>query len=254
VQKNKNTVKFVEKFFKKPVCIIVLKLRFFYYKKGAFFVGRQFAAGSAVLLTSATNMAAAGTVGYAADMVAAIKFLKSNLGDHLIYGPLPNLLINRCGDWSTIRTSLEVAGWAMQAFKDSPALLQNSYRLLEKMLGDRMMGDSQPARRTVLRLPRLDGSTITMSSCWEAIPVKICMTRESEEKVAIICMIDEIRDRLAVDLDPEPIFNRWPDVAAWKHSRSNGKTAMVVGSSHGGKLVAALRRSGHHTEVIYESN
>jgi hypothetical protein len=127
--------------------------------------GRQVAAGSAVLLTSATNMAAAGTVGYAADLVAAIKYLKSNLGDHLVYGPLPNLLINGCGDWSIIRTSLEVAGWAMQAFQDSLALLQNSYRLLEKMLGDRMMGEPQPAKRTVLRLPRLDGSTITMSSC-----------------------------------------------------------------------------------------
>jgi hypothetical protein len=36
---------------------------------------RQVTAGSAVLLTSATNMAAAGTAGYAEDMISAIKFL-----------------------------------------------------------------------------------------------------------------------------------------------------------------------------------
>jgi hypothetical protein len=46
--------------------------------------------------------------------------LKEEPGDHLIYDPLPNLLINSCGDWCTIRTSLEVAGWAMQAFMTAP--------------------------------------------------------------------------------------------------------------------------------------
>jgi hypothetical protein len=209
--------------------------------------GRQVAASSAVLLTSATNMAAAGTAGYAEDMVAAIKLLRRSLGDHIIYGPLPNLLINGCGDWSVIKTSLEIGWWAMMAFKNSPALLQNSYRLLEKMLGDRILGELQPAMRTVLRLPLLDGSTIAVSSGGDSIPTKISMLRESEEKVALICMIDEMRDRLAVDLDPAPVFNRWPDVTAIQ--RNNGaRTAMVVGSSHASKLVAAMRRAGQQTQ------
>jgi lysophospholipase L1-like esterase len=215
--------------------------------------GRQVAAGSAVLLTSATNMAAAGTAGYAEDLVAAIKFLRRSLGDHIIYGPLPNLLINGCGDWSVIKTSLEIGWWAMLAFKNSPALLQNSYRLLEKMLGDRAMNEPQQAMRTVLRLPLLDGSTVAVATGGDSIPTKIGMPKESEEKVVIICMIDEMRDRLAVDLDPAPAFNRWPDISMVQKSGA-ARTAMVVGSSHAGKLAAAMRRAGQHTEVVYESN
>jgi hypothetical protein len=198
-------------------------------------------------------MAAAGTAGYAEDLVAAIKFLRRSLGDHIIYGPLPNLLINGCGDWSVIKTSLEIGWWAMLAFKNSPALLQNSYRLLEKMLGDRAMNEPQQAMRTVLRLPLLDGSTVAVSTGGDSIPNKICMPKESEEKVALICMIDEMRDRLALDLDPEPLFNRWPDVSVVQRS-SSSRMAMVVGSSHASKLAAVMRRAGHHTEVVFETN
>jgi hypothetical protein len=60
--------------------------------------GCQVAAGSVVALTSASNMTAVGTAAYAEDLVEAIKFLRSNLGDHLLYGPLPNLLLNGCDD------------------------------------------------------------------------------------------------------------------------------------------------------------
>jgi hypothetical protein len=46
--------------------------------------GRQIAAGSAVLMTSVTNIAGAGTAGYTDDLFRAIKYLKRNLGDHLV--------------------------------------------------------------------------------------------------------------------------------------------------------------------------
>jgi hypothetical protein len=216
--------------------------------------GRQVAAGSVVLLSSVANMAAAGTNGYVEDLVAAIKFLKSHLGDHITYGPLPNIMINGCSDGSVIRTSLEVAMWAMNVYRDSPALLQNSFRLLEKMLADRSVGELKPAARHVMRLPRPGGGSITVSSSWEMLPQQICMTRVSKEEVAIVCMIDEIRDRLAVDLDPAPIINRWPTVAALEANSEQYKTALVVGSSHAGKLAAALRKAGFNTEGIFQAN
>jgi hypothetical protein len=216
--------------------------------------GRQVAAGSAVLLTSLANMAAAGTNGYAEDLVAAIKYLKSHLGDHIIYGPLPNIMLNGCSNGSIIRTTLEVAYWSMHVFKDSPALLQNSFRLLEKMLADRTVGMTQPAPRCVLRLPTLNGGTVTVCSRWEALPQHISLPRISEEEVAIVCMVDDIRDRLAVDLDPSPIINRWPTVAATAGGGDMAKTALVVGSSHAGKLAAALRKLGFNTEGIFQAN
>jgi hypothetical protein len=65
-------------------------------------------------------------------------------------------------------------------------------------------------------------------------------------------MIDKIRDRLAVDLNPVPVFNRLPAVAATKQGGGNTRSALVVSSSHAGKLAAAMR-AGHNTEVIYEA-
>jgi hypothetical protein len=216
--------------------------------------GRQVAAGSAVLLTSLANMAAAGTNGYTEDLVAAIKYLKSHLGDHIIYGPLPNIMLNNCSDGSIIRSSLEVAYWSMHAFKDSPALLQNSFRLLEKMLADRMVGTTLPAPKCVLRLPTLNGGTVTVCSGWDALPQRISMPRISEEEAAMVCMVDEMRDKLAVDLDPAPIVNRWPTVAPTAAGGEAVKTALVVGSSHAGKLAAALRKLGFNTEGIFQAN
>jgi hypothetical protein len=151
-------------------------------------------------------------------------------------------------------TSLEVAMWSMNMFKDSPALLQNSFRLLEKMLADRTVGGTRPAPRCVMRLPRLIGGSFTVSSCWDALPQQICMPRISEEEVAVVCIIDEIHDRLAVDLDPAPKINRWPAVAPAGADNDQFKTALVVGSSHAGKLAAALRKVGFNTEGIYQAN
>jgi hypothetical protein len=105
--------------------------------------GRQVAAGSAVLMMSAIIMAAAGTAGYPEDLMRAIRYLKRSLGDHLQYGPLPNLLLNGCSDATVLRTCVEVAHWATAVFKDSSVLLSNSFRLVEQHLADRASGEMQ---------------------------------------------------------------------------------------------------------------
>jgi hypothetical protein len=98
--------------------------------------GRQVAAGSVILLTSASNMAAAGTAGYAQDLILAIQHLRRTLGDHLLYGPLPNIMFNGTDDEELIRTNLEVGAWVTIAFAHSDALLANSFQSLESsMLG-----------------------------------------------------------------------------------------------------------------------
>jgi hypothetical protein len=102
--------------------------------------GRQVAAGSVVLLTSLTNMATASTEGYAADLMAAVKYLRVNLGDHLIYGPLPCMMLNGCTDSSVIRTCFEVSSWAVEAFKKSYAMLRRGFRLTDQQLRDRGEG------------------------------------------------------------------------------------------------------------------
>jgi hypothetical protein len=57
-------------------------------------------------------MAAAGTAGYLNDLAEAIRFLRKELGDHVLYGPLPNIMLNGTEDEATLRTNLEVGAWA----------------------------------------------------------------------------------------------------------------------------------------------
>jgi hypothetical protein len=102
--------------------------------------GRQLAAGSIVLMTSATNMTVAGMAGCAQDLVATIKFLRSHLGDHLLYGVLPNIFVNRCADPLTIRVNAEVNAWAKNYFGACDTLLSNSISLAEKQVKERGEG------------------------------------------------------------------------------------------------------------------
>jgi hypothetical protein len=120
--------------------------------------GRQITAGSVVLMTSVTNMAAAGTVGYVTDFLAAAKYLRSNMGDHLEFGMLPPFLLNGCNDEAAIRTCLEVSKWANMFFKGSDVLLSDSMSLAEKLISDRGDSDRQTVNRCRLRLPSRPGN------------------------------------------------------------------------------------------------
>jgi hypothetical protein len=65
-------------------------------------------------------------------------------------------------------------------------------------------------------------------------------------------IVTELREKLAINLDPTPVIDRWPDEG--KRSSSYSKSFLVVGSSHASKIAAALKDRGQQTELIFESN
>jgi hypothetical protein len=215
--------------------------------------GRQVAGGSAVLLASGTNMAVAGTAGYAADLVNAIKYLRSSLGDHLHYGPLPTLFINGCNDAATLATCFEINAWARRYFRNCDALLHNSIVLVEGQLrarGDRTLLPNLMGR---IRLPssqRDAAAVMTYVTGGEPLPDKVRPPTAAEEKEAVVAIIEELWQALAVDLDQNPIVDRWPTIAAAAGEAQ--KSFLLVGSSHVGKLGAALQRLGHMVDCVYE--
>jgi hypothetical protein len=220
---------------------------------------RQIAAGSVVLLCSLTNMAIAGTVGYANDLMAAIKFLRVNLGDHVLYGPLPCLMMNGCGDEATIRTAFEISRWATTAFGRSYGLVHNSFKLVDQMAMERGEGIPQTDYRCRIRLPLADranlGATMTVTSGgWEGMPSYLPQLSREQERKAVESIIEELRTNMAVDLDPHPVVDRWPAATA-RPAAGGGphRNFLVVGSSHAGKIGAALRKKGNTAEVIYET-
>jgi hypothetical protein len=52
--------------------------------------GRFLAAGGVVLLFSATHLGGAGLAGYTADLMNSINFLKKEVGEHIVYAPMPH--------------------------------------------------------------------------------------------------------------------------------------------------------------------
>jgi CTP:molybdopterin cytidylyltransferase MocA len=66
-------------------------------------------------------------------------------------------------------------------------------------------------------------------------------------------MIEELREKMAIDLCPEPIVDRWPALAA-NASAATGSCYLLVGSSHTSKVGAALQQAGHVVKVIYQPN
>jgi hypothetical protein len=221
---------------------------------------RQVAPGSVILLCLATNMAAVRTAAYIADLMAAIKHLRVHLGNHLLYGPLPCTFLNACDGAATLRTAFKVSTWVVTAFDRSYALVHNSFRLVDQQLTTRGAGGIQAEYRYRQRLPLANrasistGATITMvSGCWDNLPNKVKPATVRVEKEVVYAIIEELRGYMAIDLETHPTVDRWPP-ALVKPAGGGGprRTFLLVGSSHAGKIAAALRTSGHHTEVIYE--
>jgi hypothetical protein len=213
--------------------------------------GRQVALRSVILLCSATNMAAVGTAAYIADLMSAIKHLRVHLSDHLLYGPLPCAFLNGCDDAATLRTAFEVSTWAVTAFGRSYALVHSSFRLVDQQLTTRGTGGIQAEYWYRLRLPLVDrasmstGATITMvSGCWENLPNKVKPATVRDEKEVVVAIIEKLRTNMAIDLEPHPTVDCWPP-ALVKPAGGGGplRTFLLVGSSHAGKLAAALRTS-----------
>jgi hypothetical protein len=72
----------------------------------------------------------------------------------------------------------------------------------------------------------------------------------TEEKELCHTIIQELREKLALDL--EPVIERWPTSI---HSVDNSKkTFLVVGSSHASRTAAALKRAGFAVELIFKQN
>jgi hypothetical protein len=72
----------------------------------------------------------------------------------------------------------------------------------------------------------------------------------SEEKALYYSIIEELREKHALDL--EPVIERWP-VAVYTTAEKK-KTFLVVGSSHASRTAEALKRAGFVVDLIFKPN
>jgi hypothetical protein len=175
----------------------------------------------------------------------------SNLGDHLLYGMLPNMFVNRCTDPHIIRVNAEINAWARNYFAASDTLLSNSISLAEKHIKERGGGSTQTDFRCVVRLPsslHSPGSyCIYSTGGWDDLPNILRAPKLVEETELVSSIIEELRGTLAVDIDPKPTMDRWPIVPS--QFEQPAKSYLVVGTSHAARLASSLVSLGNSVDT-----
>jgi hypothetical protein len=86
--------------------------------------------------------------------------------------------------------------------------------------------------------------------CW-AMPAKIRPLTTDDEKGLILQLISELRVKLALDLDPNPTFERGLGLQSRAKVRVN---YLIIGSSHASKLRKALEEIGRSSTIVYMPN
>jgi hypothetical protein len=149
----------------------------------------------------------------------------------------------------------EVSRWAKLTLGDS-SLLSNSLGKVEELLSKRCGGNFQESHRQSLRLPTADDNNLLSCSSggYNTIPKKLPACSAAEELEAVTTIVEENRDKMAVDLDPSPKVDRWPDIEVANTGDSAKKAFLLIGGSHAGKIGSALRKMGHQADVIYQPN
>jgi hypothetical protein len=212
--------------------------------------GKYVAAGSIVLLFSASNLAVAGTSGYCADMMGAIERLRNGLGEHMVYTPLPHFFGSGCGDSMTIRSAVEVCAWVTRFFGKDSTFLKESFNVANIILEESGLGGFQPEVAGRHRLPA-EGRTYTTwySSGLDSLPTAVRPANKQREERMLTAIIQEIRKGLAIDLEPTPSFERGVGPAMAVQCSSK---ILVMGSRDARRTKLALEEGGADTIMMHE--
>jgi hypothetical protein len=125
-------------------------------------------------------------------------------------------------------------------------MMEDTFTLAKLLLHDSGEGKQKNLERRRYRLPGRDGSNIWYSGgVWngtgDAIPEKIKPATQLQEEKIVRMLIDKIRSKLALDLDPSPTFERGLGLQT---RTKQAVDFMIVGSSNASKLARALEERG----------
>jgi hypothetical protein len=224
------------------------------------FVGnRRMPPGSIILIGSVAHLADVGISAYISDIIEASTQLRSALGRDVKVGVLPPLLLTGIDSAQVLSEIFELAAWAKD-FYPQDCFLEDSFKTALEMIretGDRMQRYLEPKR---MRLPAREtgGSGMTFQ-LWHSggttvspqIPASTTALQQPEETRLIKQMITELRDKLAVDLDPNQSFERG---LGGQSRPKQARDFMVVGSSNASKLASALAAQGYTSCVVFTNS
>jgi hypothetical protein len=219
--------------------------------------GRFLEAGSVVMMASSTHLAMAGTAAYCEDVMAAIRILKRNLGEHIIYTPLPVYFGNGCSDGLAIRVAVEVAAWATHVFGRERVFLKRTFEASHIISQETGEGGRQVPTSARYRLPAsADGSGGTAMWFTDGLvrlPRRVRAPSAAQEKDFYDALVNELRAGLALNVELEPSFDRTVREGATAAAMGDGGY-LVVGGGNAKMLHKALQQSGKTASLIHLAN
>jgi hypothetical protein len=218
--------------------------------------GYTLGAGSMVLIFSASHMATAGTAGYIEDLLAASAQIKSVLGQHVMVAPAPQLFMGGCRSSEVVRTCAEVSAWIDEGYGEGEGYLVESFRLANETLVSHDDDDLQVDYTVRIRLPSTNDIR-KGKRCWImggfTLKNTIRPADSCTEAEILLSIIEEIRGKMAINLDPAPTFARVVEIPA-AAEQEGSKRYLVVGSNHAKNLADAMRRKGDKVDSVVISN
>jgi hypothetical protein len=170
-------------------------------------------------------------------------------------GPLPHILLGGTDNQQLIRSLYEVGFWCEEYYQDDPAYLEESHVAALYKFDEMGEGILDPE---VYRLRLPSKTAPSKKKIWssggkdcQAMPSKIRPLTIEDEKSLILQLISKLRIKLALDLDPNPTFERGLGLQSRAKVRVNN---LLIGSSHCSKLRKALKEKGRSSCLVFMPN
>jgi hypothetical protein len=217
------------------------------------FGNRLFPAGGVILIGSPAHLANVGLSAYVSDLMEAIDKLKSRLGKETRVRHLPLLLLTGTEDRHLIRDLINLAAWIKQYFGYDDYHVEETHAEALQVILDSAEGRNVYQDKIRYRLPDNNraGHTIFCSSATSYYPAKIKLATTAQEKKVISSLIQELRTKMALDLDANPSLDRGLALQAG-HRKS--VDFLIVGSSNANRLTTALSEMGYSVGISHKAN
>jgi hypothetical protein len=211
---------------------------------------RRVPPGSAILAFSAAHLANVGVEQYARDLVAVETKIKEKYGHETVFQPLPPVLLGGTDNFNLIRSLFELSMW-VEFYYEGDNSLEKTNILSRAILMEMGKGEKSDIEMRRYSLPaKGDKATRVWASGGQdsrAVPCKISALTHSMETKYVTGLVEEIRAKMALDLDRQPIVDR----ALGEQVRPRRKVdVLVVGAANAPMLATALRAKGKTCDVL----
>jgi hypothetical protein len=178
-------------------------------------------------------------------MIDAEKKLKSLYTREIKVSPLPPATLTGINTPGLVREIFEFYTWALDYYP-ADYLLEDSIKVpvdILKKCGEGRQPYLEPRR---MRLPAREEGKFKLwhsggSTPEYPLPISITAMEQPEEVLLVASMLEELRSKLAVNLDPSPSFERG---LGGQVRPKQARDFLVIGSSNASKLSAALAEQG----------